>query len=277
MDKNLDIDRISLEDRIKRLEGRLPGSGGGSGGHTDFLLDPKIVDQCPENAITDVGNGWVFYLSIPNFYNITSRSQGGQTNYPGRCYNNLELKLVRFYPRISGVTLNCTTELVRVRATAPITNLPTASRTFSMDVDIPFNDSSMRDFIFTVYPESTQYNFIAPKGITSFAAFLFTTANPTTNLGQSIFNMQIVYYLRKPQTNYSWYFNFSSSGFTSFPAGCAWGCATVEPFTAFPNHFISNTVGQPNAIPSHFGECTRRQPSDLPQELRHMYPQSWYA
>lgn len=56
MDKNLDIDRISLEDRIKRLEGRLPGSGGGSGGRADFFLDPKVIDQCPENAIA-VGGG----------------------------------------------------------------------------------------------------------------------------------------------------------------------------------------------------------------------------
>lgn len=277
MSTNPDINRLSLEERIKRLETRLPSPG--AGGNADFFLDPKIVDQCPENAITDVGTGLVLRIDIPNFYDIQSFALGGSTVYPGRIFNNLELKFVRFYPRIQGTILNCFTEMGRAWLKAPITNVPAPrDGSYAMNANLPFDDSVGRDVFFNLMPGITQVGY-AGSGCT---VGLFSQANGPNVV--SFAGISFTCYSFTPTRNYTTYMavtgarrvNSKNESPTVYPS-CSFGISRPVPFSAFPVEGKVYTLGASGDTGAQIGRFTGANPQSLPDIYKPFFPTSWYT
>lgn len=101
MSADANVNRISLEERIKALESG--GSGGGGGGSIATVpgttFNPKIIDQCADNAVTDIGIGYVFKLNIENLSDLQLIG-GGQ-----KAIRGFGVKSATFFPKIGGATL----------------------------------------------------------------------------------------------------------------------------------------------------------------------------
>lgn len=98
MSADANVNRITLEERIKALE-----SGGSGGGGSSIIpgtaFNPKIIDQCADNAVTDIGSGYVFKLNIENLDNLAIGS--GQDRPVG----GFGIQSATFFPKIGGAVL----------------------------------------------------------------------------------------------------------------------------------------------------------------------------
>lgn len=276
MSTNPDVNRLSLDDRVTALEARTPSAGGSA----DFFLDPKIVDQCPENAITDVDTGLVLRIDIPNFYDNQSTASGTTSvPYPGRIFNNLELKLVRFYPRMQGTILNCFTEMGRAWLKAPIANVPAPrDGSYGMNANLPLDDSVGRDIFFNLLPTATQILYAG----SSFTIALAATANVSSMVGFVV--VGLAPYSYKTPRNYATYITVTGARrinnrneFPSVFPSCAFGVARPSPFSSFPITGNSFAVGDSPNIAGQIGRFTGANPQSLPDIYKPFFPTSWYT
>lgn len=102
MSQNPDVDRVSLDNRIT--------SGGSSGGGTPTppaqgtptipgtTFNPKIIDQCTPNAVTDVGTGYVFSIDIANDIATLPLVSGSSRTIQG-----FGIKLASYFPKAGTV------------------------------------------------------------------------------------------------------------------------------------------------------------------------------
>lgn len=113
MTANPDINRLSLEDRIRALEARpIPPSGGGGGGSGgggsgSSADSPKLVHKFERrfNPIERVTGGWAQYFSL-------SYLDQGST------LNNWELNLRVYYPEWQGMIWGATTVVVYLHSSS---------------------------------------------------------------------------------------------------------------------------------------------------------------
>lgn len=90
MKANIDIDRISLEDRVTALEGRVPAGGGIT--LPAVVLTASDIDNAKNNDITTVNGGWIIKAEIPNTGQIAG------STFPG-----LHIRVACFVSNIIGL------------------------------------------------------------------------------------------------------------------------------------------------------------------------------
>lgn len=261
MDKNLDIDRISLEDRIKRLEGRFP-SGGGGGNFPFAIPSGQDFENAKVNAATDIGTGIIFKVEIPN----TSTFPGIHSNFP----TNFEFRMCTFYPRVNGFIFQPSMMILK---TSKLQARPeTGGATLGAFVDFDWTD----------FDRAVSWNRNPPSASTQ---SFFATGNnylwyPTSwNPLQFTFAGTEVSYepLRSDLSKLT--LRFSSVGnVASAISWTAYGCI----FYPFPNSLLGGIIQyQPihpiGGLPrSPYGQ-TLQDYRQLDAELKPIYPSSWYA
>lgn len=94
MKQNPDIDRLSIEERLERLETRLPI--GGTGIQSDLFVSPDVIDQCKVNAWTNVGSGLVLRIEYDDLGSVSILPGG--LNY----LRDFGIRWAAFFPIIRG-------------------------------------------------------------------------------------------------------------------------------------------------------------------------------
>lgn len=281
-----DINRLSLEDRIRKLETRLPAPG--VGGTADFLLNPKIVDQCAENAVTQVDTGLIFKFVIENFYELNPRPYTPQTPFPGKVFNNLELRGAFFFPKINGVYCSATGMMHRAYIKNSIGNIPPPHETTKPYIgiaDINIDGSVFFSEIASFFPSLPSLN-IVNVGQSRFAFFDNPQGTPTaTNQAGTRVFMSFGYSIQNKQNSNQFQITYYISG-TRYISGnpSKYAFDLVYPSCGFGMDMKTNTApfsytGTTGYIgtggpPSTTG-CTTRTPSGLPEKYRFMFPDSW--
>lgn len=94
MSQNPDVDRVSLDARIGAggaITPPAPGTPIIPG--TDF--DPKVIDQCRANAVTDIGTGYVFRIDIDNDIATLPLVSGSSRTIQG-----FGIKAAAYFPKV---------------------------------------------------------------------------------------------------------------------------------------------------------------------------------
>lgn len=308
MKTNIDIDRISLEDRVTTLEGKVSGPSTSPGAPIDYSAIPKIIDQCPENKITNIGSGVVLRLEIPNFYDapfVQDPAYAGNQywKFPGRCLNGLALKIAAFAPFGPGQVLT----FIRASAFQTVTNYPaqfTANQqselsryAYVMRLNLPgFNFDFLRDIASQLFQDAasiaTHWTVFSATSLLRNAGIYLKIANPTVwdtlamNLNLFIgvgrtdaesyirFVVQPPYRQIKSGSSISHYLSFG----TILPS-YSFGCIPYD----LPSQVISvggHNAGWPETAADYGAYCggfTVASPRDLPAKAHRLYPPSWYA
>lgn len=97
MKPNIDIDRISLEDRLSLLENNPPSGGGGGSISSGALISAETIQNATVNDVTRVDGGWLFKAEILN-----------SSNTLGSTLNNLRVHIALFFPETDGFLLHAT-------------------------------------------------------------------------------------------------------------------------------------------------------------------------
>lgn len=108
MEPNIDVDRISLEERIDSLE--QGSSPGGSGGSSPFLISPDVVESAPKNTITEINGGYVLRLEADNL-NQNPLVNSGLPAWP------VNIRFASFFPKVYGRVLPPSITWVRIQPT----------------------------------------------------------------------------------------------------------------------------------------------------------------
>lgn len=307
MKSNIDIDRISLEDRVTTLEGKVSGPSTSPGAPIDYSAIPKIIDQCPENKITNIGSGIVLRLEIPNFYDAPFVQDPAYANhqywkFPGRCLNGLALKIAAFIPFGPGQTLT----FIRAAAFQTVTNYPaqfTANQqsevekyAYVMRLNVSgFNFDDLRSIAGQSYQDvsliNTYWN-VFWTGLRNQGVFL-KIANPTVwdtiafsfemsvtvgrTAAESFIRVIITPPYRRPTTGTS---TTHYRSFATILPSYSFGCVPYD----LPQQLIGNAnyyyAGWPEVQANYALYCggfTVASPRDLPAKAHRLYPSSWYA
>lgn len=272
MKSNIDIDRISLEERVNALEGRLP-IGGSASASGSWMLDPKVIDSCRDNEITELNDGFVAKMEIPNFAAL----QASNAAYPNY-FNNLEMKIVMFFPLVNGIVMTCSQVFSRWRATATLSNLPPPkSGSTGMFPYCPIQDWSKITSRFGFGSATWNLGLQSPWGypgdivLGNPAQFFAQELRVTVSIGSArpVLNVSI------KGTSYS----SPNYGFIAVGPSVSFGISMLPPLTPITHrdsHIPSTTIGSYPSKPSSAG-FTGALPSDLPARLKPSYPDSWYA
>lgn len=273
MQSNPDINRLSLEERIQRLETRLPTPG--LGGNSDLFVSPDVIEQCKVNAFTDIGIGLVARVEIDDLATLTT-SPGGQNHW-----RNFGVKWAGFMPRVQGIIMNANMFYIR------FTCLRTA--TFPNTERYPSSVVMMPSFDFSVY-ESEVANKTAGRvingSVLGFAniRYCFLANNQQSFYFGPCNGIGLVMRLDTRQVN----FVIRSNGGNTIP---------IIPCTSFQvinTSFFPYTpqsgvplIGGANATvyQGHgtLGDYntntgwTGIRATDLPDRFRQFYPRSWYS
>lgn len=272
MKSNIDIDRISLEDRDDALEGRLPINGSSSASGA-WLLNPKVIDSCRDNEITELNDGFVAKMDIPNFAAL----QASDATYPNY-FNNLEMKIVMFFPLVNGIIMTCSQVFSRWRATENLSNLPTPRiGSISMYPYCPIQDWSKITSKFNFGSKTLAFSLHSPLSYPGDVIL----GNPAQSFAQelrlsiSIGSERTIMDISMKGTSYS----NNNYTFPDVDPSVAFGISMLPPFTplTFRESLVaSSVIGSSPSRPSSAG-FTGAQPSDLPDHLRPSYPDSWYT
>lgn len=122
MATNADINRLSLDDRVKALENRLP-SGGSIGGVP--FLDTTVIESLRTNEFVRVNGGWAVKCEIPDTGAVT-----------GSSLRNMSLKTMFFFPEVDGVVFAPSEVVVRAEVKSPFT-ITSSSHTLSYEFTPP--------------------------------------------------------------------------------------------------------------------------------------------
>lgn len=286
MTANPDINRLSLEERLRRLETRLPAPG--LGGTADFLLNPKIIDECKDNAVTDVDTGLVFKFTIDNFYDLNARASSGYN--PGKCFNNLELRGAVFLPRVNGTLWGPTGVMHRAYIKNSLGNIPQpidSNREYNAIADINIDAGVFLSEVAPFFPSHTSIYIVnMARGGISF--FENPQGTPTSsNVSGTISLMEFGYIVRKKTNSNQFEIAYHFKG-TKYISGSPskYGFYTVYPSCSFglsiqTNASIFSQTGASGFVvaggtPTMSG-FTGRLPSDLPERYKFMFPTSWYS
>lgn len=268
MKPNIDIDRISLEERIENLENRTPPPFPGGSSTPDFLLDPRVIDQCKPNGVTDVGNGYVLCMSKDNMdtppYPIPSSPPWG-----------INIKTATFFPKIYGEVIYPTCAWVRIQSTKTQSILGS----FYQDIDIdlsPLADVLKLQLDTTIYSTILLYERL---GTVSFFAPNTTTPVTWPALGgNTSINLQIN---PKASGKYQLGFitpaqNISTSKITIGPCysfGCYKSILSAFGWSQAQGNTCIGTAQQGKY--TNPGARTVSTLADLPGYLKTLYPPSW--
>lgn len=274
MKPNVDIDRISLEDRVAALESRLPSSGAGL--NSSFYIDPTVVDQCKDNAVTDVGNGLIIKISFDDVGSFQAAPSGGVKNH-----KDFGLKAAVFMPKINGVRHFMSSTLMRftvLRASTMVSPPPNLSSI----LDFPFDASSAERLLFDhlqITDRSTVrtiylWNALQVMPFQSAQGALSRSAHFHQFQGYLLFRQQggvsLCLFTSIP----------ASQPPTSYPCHC-FGTAkyALSPFNSNATPGGGTHGGWVGSIQqqSIYGGYAVAAPQDLPAELKPIYPPSWYA
>lgn len=273
MDTNLDIDRISLEDRIKALEARQPGGGGGGGTglNTNLYIDPAAVEQCPENSVTDVGNGLIVRIDIDDV--------GAAPIVPGYGRNHIDfgLKAAAFFPKVNGLYYSCTSALMRVNVlkTSRLMTLPGANSSYiRLDFDVSLIEDLYNSLLLPGRDPQKNMHLWFNFGLMPFISFQgdYSTSPFAANFGGMILFIGTTPCLLINSTQ--------NNPNDSVPQCCCFGTGlfNFRPFHSNqpPIHIFGGAVGAVSGQ-STYGSFVGNTPQDLPQAIKSVYPASWYA
>lgn len=139
MSTNPDINRLSLEERIKRLEARFPVSGNGVG-----FGGPILWDSYPSNAFTDIGHGVVFKLDIDNL---------GTAHASLRVLDGMNLKLYSYFPKIFlSPSFGLPESICRVMYSKTINKPSGITAVLSLPIDVTALDKYVRNRVDSASP-----------------------------------------------------------------------------------------------------------------------------
>lgn len=280
MSTNPDINRLSLEERIKRLETRLPVGGSGVGSLSSLYLNPLVVDQCKNNAITDIGEGLVWRIEVDS-----TRAQPviptGQNNI-----GDWNIKIATLMPKINGMYMLPTHTLMRWQLRSTFSSI-TSRNALGCTIRIPFFDDSVgQDLLVKKFfyhnVQGARYTqvlcsnalvcpFLTSQGspgiwASCYATYYFDayqTASPPAYLGITC--------MPNNTSTYIFPSAYPSVAFGSQPvrdvSPAAFGRASAWEYC---------TVGYTTGAESYAG-ATVAQPQNLPDFLKPIYPPSWYA
>lgn len=291
---NPDIDRISLDDRVKALENQTPPGGGGGGGGTSnldaILLNPKVIDNCKENAITEINTGWVLRVDI--------QSWGALTPLPGTTDNfpNVNIKLASFFPVINGKLSSASTHYVRIGAT---TNFIAQGNNhyYSGSKLVTIDDADFKARYKDLLPKSPTALKEVSLGIFN-AGWWQAKDLATGNIVRIGRDFSMIYHPFGSGNNTSPHVSIGCQTDQQAPTytiapGFSFGFGQIAPFATFVDidlaraffplfipigssvepAVLANYQGFRMALYSH----TSSTPQDLPAHLQPFYPTSWYT
>lgn len=272
MNTNPDINRLSMEDRIEVLEGRTLRGGEHAKASTTTLLlfDPKIVDQCKNNAITDITTGWIVKIDIPDIFNLPIANQPSSS----RQFGHMGIKAVAFLPRMAGGLFSRASWLCRLsgspeyaRNANPVQlSLRFDARDFFVALDPliypPYKTNPLRVDIL----QSSSVWFSQPN-----------TATLTPQLWSNDFSIYMdvdpdpartVIYIKSATTGSGTV--GSAFTFGASPSVLPW----LDPTSATPKNIIGKA---PSVFTTsgHIAKDLQREP--MPTGLQPLYPTSWYS
>lgn len=272
---NPDVNRLSLEERVRALEAKSP-SGGGSlvtGSASEAIIDPRVVDQCPENAVTDIGSGIMWRLDIANLGALSFLDGSGTPNLTG-----IGMKLATFYPRIQGVLSFRYSSLIRMDV-APYGNFGGYSSITTLRLHPSFfNYSAVSSSIVDKLPG---------QGGRDVTLRLFPTSmccgrprsgsTPVLTLN----NMVVDFMAKETGRTANLRIMISTpASSSSVTAGVSWGFYRAVPEVSQPLQDFGDIVvigGGPGWEPYAYGRITTATAQDLPDYYKPIYPTSWYA
>lgn len=275
MRKNPDIDRLSLEARIKGLESipplpKPPLPGVPFEFVNPFLFDPKIVDTCKDNAATHIGTGWIVKINVPTLLDL-------QIVYPvpsSYRYSN-EIKLAAFFPTVGSAIFSHASWICRLGGSFA-TNQFNERPLFRL----PFDVGELHTQLFNEGP--TGYSFLNVSLLT--AANCYTIQKqPSGNLNPRIWTNEFYVHMRVFRNNPNEVFLWLH---TPVP-GTHYGLGSAISFgisSSLFRMFINNqrTVPPAESIGRDKGSyhlqaytTTDLATNPLPEELKPLYPTSW--
>lgn len=275
MRKNPDIDRLSLEARIKGLESipplpKPPLPGVPFEFVNPFLFDPKIVDTCKDNAATHIGTGWIVKINVPSFLDL-------QIVYPvpsSRRYPN-GIKLAAFSPTVGSAIFSRASWICRLEGSFS-TNEFNAGPLFRL----PFDVGELHTQLFNAGPAG--YSFL---NITLLAAASCYTIEKQSSgyLNPRVWTNEFYVYMRVFRNNPNEIFLWLSSP----GSGPNYGIGSAISFgisSSLFRMFINNQRTVPPAESIGRGKTsyhlqayttTDLATNPLPEELKPLYPTSW--
>lgn len=276
MKQNPDIDRLSIEERLERLETRLPI--GGTGIQSDLFVSPDVIDQCKVNAWTNVGSGLVLRIEYDDFASAPIL-QGG-INY----IRDFGVRWAAFFPIIRGALslLSCSWgRIVCHRNTNPTATQGTWGNSLGITIN-PTIDWTAFDEVYTNVTQfvttSTMINLNLWAGNPP-SACLNTTAQGTP---MALGNVSC--YLVRRHPTYGSYFQFSFAvptfGRTVFPG------ATFATLKRYWQQFhpyegggggLFGVLEARNLYRNFSTNAVVLTPQALPTYQRQFYPPSWYS
>lgn len=254
MSANTNVDRISLEERIKALEARSPVNGGNM---AFDMPSAQEWENAQPNAMTDIGRGWILRLDIPN----TSTTPGVASSTS----RNMRLHWGYFFPKVNGIIFGPTVFIVMF---GRVTSSTVTQLNGTWAGHTTFNWGNL----FTSLPWSYTGG--------AFARFINLSFwfKDTNNLYNQTPFQGSINPLTNDQTKASW----TTSGlgiFDTKPQQYVFGVF----FFPFPRSFGESYLGSSN--PGHYAGGTPRMqlgqtvttPQQLDNDLKRYYPASWYA
>lgn len=252
---NPDVDRVSLSERVRRLEGRFgPGGGGGLGvGMPDF-------DQYPENSVSETPEGTIIKISIDDFGNHNVRELSG-----------MGFKFIAFMKWIASWAVYIPIVLCRGHITKQLSSI--SNNRSNIQTNISINNADIFvDRVCKGFPANVDLQLMPSVGVDvvgfKVPGGVGTVFQTTSLLGKITikywYKKNIVIDLMKPTVN--------STIYPCYTFGCFTASVMSNPF--FPQ--INQVVVGSNWGLIPFGDryCAV-QLTDLPPYALNVYPRSW--
>lgn len=272
MNINPNVDRISLEDRIKALEARQPG-GGPSGSHAwqgSFMFDPKSTESLQANKAHDLGYAWLFKLDVPNTSDL-SPWQNGKHEIKG-----LGIKALALFPKFGRALCEPTMYVARLHANPRVNNVASNGAISQLVLNFDLND-----FKAQVFKDLANYYIHNMSVIYSDSVYFGgSQASSIPSVWADAFNIRMQFSANTPSNTID--FIISATG-KSLPGSTgewfSWGASIpAMPWirTGGANIWPNSPIGKSTSIP--FTQAfTGKTAQSLPAELQPLYPNSWYA
>lgn len=256
MSTNPDINRLSLEERIKRLETRFPVVGSAM---PFDIPTPEEWDSATKNAATDIGKGIILKIDVDNTSSIPNIS-----NVP-----NCAVYIYLFFPRVNGIVFKESMLLLKAYKMFTGTN---SNYGLLANGELNINHAVLADAL--RFPTRG-----GPFDVVHVQNFWHYTYNQSTSLYTlTAGNFKI---LSQGNTTSKLTVYLTMQGFagTTSSTQCTFGCVMFPcPLAPFGRYAMC-----PNVYPIFGGgpTCglgqTTTTPQQLDNDLKRIYPPSWYA
>lgn len=270
MSQNPDVDRVSLDERIppgRSISGFADPIDPNVGIEPDDVINPALVDECPENAVTDVGTGLMWRYDVPDFGNVGLHT-GGNVRLSG-----IGLKLATFYPKVNGVISGRYSTLARLDVNTTTSVGPYNRQGLFLRSGI--NIDALRTHLTSHLPQEGGDIVLFPLFPTS-GCFVGQSNSSESALLFSLFSMTFAYKHLRP---YGPHIHMSISTINvNLARSVSWGYYTHRKTIRFPDiPYNPDIFIGSNPNPGTYGCFTGDNAQALPDYYKPIYPPSWYA